>query len=125
MNKKISIIKCAFSGLVKVKSATSKQAQFSMRTASANPLVKVAPDIDAYAFAFVVVNRNGSGATAGYHDSAPNHEFYRGLYTPFKPITNPAILHQAELNSFWKFWALSGISIVEFVTASPPNFAGN
>ncbi|WP_240515118.1 DUF3238 domain-containing protein [Bacillus wiedmannii] len=107
---------------VKIESATPYQAKFSMKTASANPLVSGAPDIDAYAY--VIVNRNGSGATAGFHDRAPNHEFYRGLYSG-RPVYNPEILHRSELHGFWKFWALSGISTAEFVTVTPPLFAGS
>nr|WP_088123564.1 DUF3238 domain-containing protein [Bacillus wiedmannii] len=107
---------------VKIDSATPYQAKFSMKTASANPLVSGAPDIDAYAY--VIVNRNGSGATAGFHDRAPNHEFYRGLYSG-RPVYNPEILHRSELHGFWKFWALSGISTAEFVTVTPPLFAGS
>ncbi|WP_342379009.1 DUF3238 domain-containing protein [Bacillus thuringiensis] len=107
---------------VKIESATPYQAKFSMKTASANPLVSGAPDIDAYAY--VIVNRNGSGATAGFHDRAPNHEFYRGLYSG-RPVYHPEILHRSELHGFWKFWALSGISTAEFVTVTPPLFAGS
>ncbi|MGI2747021.1 DUF3238 domain-containing protein, partial [Bacillus cytotoxicus] len=67
----------------KVISATPTQANFIMRVASSNPLVKGAPDIDA--LAAVTLNRNGSGATSGFHDRAPNHEFYNALYSGAKP----------------------------------------
>ncbi|MCP1124257.1 PA14 domain-containing protein [Bacillus sp. 3103sda1] len=99
--------------------ATSKRAEFTMETASANPLVPGAPTIDA--FAYVIVNRNGSGATAGFHDKAPNHEFYRALYSSVKPeIDNTTTLHTARISSFFGFTALfPGVSTVEFVTAYP------
>ncbi|QWG76118.1 DUF3238 domain-containing protein (plasmid) [Bacillus mycoides] len=102
-----------------VKSATSKQAQFIMRTASANPLVPGAPVIDAYAH--VIVNRNGSGATAGFHDRAPNHEFYAAFYVSHKPqIYNPATLHTSELSPRLGFTALFPfIPPIEFVASYP------
>ncbi|NUC20234.1 DUF3238 domain-containing protein [Bacillus mycoides] len=102
-----------------VRSATSKQAQFIMKTASANPLVPGAPVIDAYAY--VIVNRNGSGATAGFHDRAPNHEFYSALYSSAKPaIYHPNTLHTARLSPRLKFTALFPfIPPVEFVASYP------
>ncbi|WP_226641250.1 DUF3238 domain-containing protein [Bacillus tropicus] len=103
-----------------VKSATSRQAQFIMKTASANPLVPGAPVIDAYAH--VVVNRNGSGATAGYHDRAPNHEFYAAFYVSHKPqqIYNPATLHTSELSRRLKFTALFPfVPPIEFLASYP------
>ncbi|MEB9502497.1 DUF3238 domain-containing protein [Bacillus anthracis] len=102
-----------------VKSATSRQAQFIMKTASANPLVPGAPVIDAYAH--VVVNRNGSGATAGYHDRAPNHEFYAAFYVSHKPqIYNPATLHTSKLSRRLKFTALFPfVPPIEFLASYP------
>ncbi|QWG33345.1 DUF3238 domain-containing protein [Bacillus mycoides] len=96
--------------------------QFGMRTASANPLVPGAPDIDAYAF--VTLNRNGSGATAGYHDQAPSHEFYKILHTPYAPDINPATLHKRSISDSLGFDALwPWKPKVEFVNAFPAEWA--
>ncbi|WP_433775173.1 DUF3238 domain-containing protein [Bacillus wiedmannii] len=102
-------------------SATPTQANFIMRVASANPLVAGAPDIDA--FAAVALNRNGSGATVGFHDRAPNHEFYKALYSEVKPqFDNVVTLHTATLHPRLKFWALiPRLSSVEFVAVYPRN----
>ncbi|MGE7869561.1 DUF3238 domain-containing protein [Bacillus paramycoides] len=105
----------------KVISATPTQADFIMRVASANPLVKGAPDIDA--IAAVTLNRNGSGATSGFHDRAPNHEFYKALYSEVKPqFDNVVTLHTATLHPRLQFLALiPGLSTVEFVSVYPRN----
>ncbi|PHA71138.1 DUF3238 domain-containing protein [Bacillus toyonensis] len=102
-------------------SATPTQANFIMRVASANPLVTGAPDIDA--FVAVSLNRNGSGAAVGFHDRAPNHEFYKALYSEVKPrFDNVETLHTATLHPVLKFWALvPRVSSVEFVSVYPRN----
>ncbi|PEK33843.1 hypothetical protein CN568_28925 [Bacillus pseudomycoides] len=64
---------------IRIDTRTNTKAAFAMKTASANPLVNGAPDIDA--FAYVVQYRDGSGAVAGFHDLAPSHEFYKFMYS--------------------------------------------
>lgn len=65
---------------------------FFMQTAASNPLESLAPNIDA--LNYVIVLRNGSGATAGIHDQAPSYEFYMILDNdPFVTRT----LHQSSI----------------------------
>ncbi|MBO1582882.1 DUF3238 domain-containing protein [Bacillus sp. XF8] len=64
---------------IRIDTRTTKKAAFAMKTASPNPLVPGAPDIDA--FAYVVQYRDGSGAVTGFHDLAPSHEFYKFMHT--------------------------------------------